>query len=440
MLSRRDVAVLCACIALDMSSGPGHTFGVNEFVEDIIQDLGITRTRVSLVWFCASLSSAVCVSFAGWFVDKYPPILILSFLTPVYVTTVFCMGETRSTWQLIVALSLMRFLGPECMCLISRTTLNRTFVSTRGKVSAIHSIPVTAFLLCEPVILSLIIRWIGWRSTYHVVAFAICAALAVGTYLLLRGEKSDRSESIVSAQVEMMRVSPFTADRQSYTPVKVSDEDRKRVDSQLSKSFDRLDGMTFREALSTSVFWAIVFASVPGSLFWSGMNYHISDHVRKKADLDPEIAAAAVFLPLTLVSILTNVGLSAGLVDRFGPRAHVRMYAGSCVSILLAMTLALDMRSKAVVAMYGACLGIFEGSSLAMYNVIFASLFGRRALGRIRGIATGFPIFATGIGPVFFSLISDTTPGGSYDPAIYILGLAALFMSTLLFVVPVASH
>ena len=50
--------VLCGCFLLQLASAPGHTFGVNAFVESWIRELGLTRTQVSTNWFLASTTSA----------------------------------------------------------------------------------------------------------------------------------------------------------------------------------------------------------------------------------------------------------------------------------------------------------------------------------------------------------------------------------------------
>lgn len=159
------------------------------------------------------------------------------------------------------------------------------------------------------------------------------------------------------------------------------------------------------------------------------MNYHISDHVSLLADLDAQEGAAAVYLPLALSSNILGFVLSACLVDRLSVRTRVRVMGSTYLFLLVPMFVSLHMKNIHIVILFGVTLGIFEGANLAFYNIIFSSLFGRKNLAQIRGLATAFGIVFTGIGPLTFSLCKSIS--GDYSAIIW--GLLVVQLAAAIF-------
>lgn len=161
---------------------------------------------------------------------------------------------------------------------------------------------------------------------------------------------------------------------------------------------------------------------------------NIADHVRHQAGLDAEASSAAVYLPLTISTNLVSLVLGVCVVDRLSTISRVRCVALAYAILALTMLISIHMPSVALVRLFGVTLGVYEGSAMALYNVIFASLFGRRHLGKIRGVAVGVGIFLTGLGPLVFSLCRDRT--GNYDDVVWVLFAVQCVTATALFVVP----
>ena len=74
--------VVLACFLVQMASAPGHTFGVNAFVDSWVADLSLTRMEVSTVWLLASVCSGLGVPFAGIALDRYGARWLITLVGP----------------------------------------------------------------------------------------------------------------------------------------------------------------------------------------------------------------------------------------------------------------------------------------------------------------------------------------------------------------------
>ena len=86
-----------------------------------------------------------------------------------------------------------------------------------------------------------------------------------------------------------------------------------------------------------------------------------------------------------------------------------QLVAAVCASMLA-------LRTEGHLRLWSGIYGCVTGGRMAMMEVVYASLFGTRALGTILGVSRGCDVAATGLGPVLFSAAFET--GHSYAPAI----------------------
>ena len=450
--------VAFACALVEICSAPGHTFGVNEYIDSFIEDLGTSRNSVSGVWMFASFFSASLVVVVARLMDKWSTRKVLAVVAPTYIVVLVLMRfVTNVVPELVILMSFMRLLGPECLILISRSTLNRWFVEQRGKASALMSVPTGVIFMTQSILVSFLIKTYGWRNSYSITALILTPCLLIGLVFLRdspesmnmkpdiswSNKKNEKSKgkymTVSSSDVEMTAISSSDLkekNEEDYATVDVTIESA-AVDDAVDESMSELkatttattslEGLTLSQTTRTAMFWAI--ALQPASIFWSGMNYHISDHVSLLAGLDATEGAAAVYLPLALCSNILGFLLSAFLVDRLSVKSRVRAMASTYLFLLVPMLVSLKMKNVHLVRLFGATLGIFEGANLAFYNIIFSSLFGRKSLAQIRGLATAFGIVFTGIGPLAFSLCKSAT--GDYNAIIW--GLLFVQLATALF-------
>jgi cyanate permease len=80
--------------------------------------------------------------------------------------------------------------------------------------------------------------------------------------------------------------------------------------------------------------------------------------------------------------------------------------------------------SVALAYLFGILFGVAFGMTFTMNNMVFATYFGRRSLGSIRGFASPIQLVFNAAGPFVAGLVYDIT--GSYVLAF--LGFAVLYM------------
>ena len=87
----------------------------------------------------------------------------------------------------------------------------------------------------------------------------------------------------------------------------------------------------------------------------------------------------------------------------------------------------LTLRTEGNLRTWSGVYGCVTGCRMALMEIIYASLFGTRALGSILGVSRGCDVAATGLGPVLFSAAFDST--GSYALAIALSATSNLVIS-----------
>merc|ERR1740117_1024138 len=93
------------------------------------------------------------------------------------------------------------------------------------------------------------------------------------------------------------------------------------------------------------------------------------------------------------------------------------------------------MTTRELATLFGGLLGVFRGIQGAIFSVVFATLFGRKALGKIGGFNMGVVIGCTGMGPLMFGVSRDNN--GSYNPAIYAIMVCQALSAVVLFLSPI---
>ena len=428
--------VVGACLACAMASGPGHTFGINEFIESFMAELHVGRTKISTLWIAASLFSASMVGATGYALDKWGSRRVLACALVPYVATVYALQFATQFEHLVVLVALMRFLGPETLMLTANSTVNRWFIVKRGKATALLGAS-RLFFYAEPVLMSSLIAAYGWRRTYGILAVA-CGALIMVSLVWIRDSPEScglRPDGGGGAPVYTKLKT-----RPSDVVAVASDSEGVGNDHANNKTPAAIqDGASFAWAARQPVFWLISIANMMSGVFWSGMNYHISDIVGSRtAEMRSEgDTAVAVFAPLAVTTTMSNFFVGLIVIDRLGARARVRLlggvYLGGFGGVML---LAARMASRAAVTAYGGCLGLAVGASTATYAVIYATLFGRKALAKTQGAATASAIAGTGFGPLLFGLSREHSGGYGWALAVNAVLLSAVSVALLCCRVP----
>lgn len=379
-----------------MATLPGQTVGVSIFLDEIIRELGLSRSLVSTLYLVGTLAGSFALPFVGRFIDRRGPRLTVVIVSVAFALACVWMGLVQSVIMLLVGFTLVRALGQGSLTLVSLHVINVWFVRRRGLAIGLAGIGMAAATAVFPTAVEGLIQDFGWRTSYMLLGVAVALTILPIGALLYRGHPErfglvpDRTAA--SAASARARYGDPT-EEPSFTP---------------------------EAARRTLTFWIFVGGSLLGSCLGTGLIFHHYS-ILAASGFD-RAAAAAAFVPLGVVSALANLG-TGYLMDRVQPR-----YLLSALTLVLggALLLAPFIAGPGMLLAYGALLGLRGGMQSAIGGSVMAYYFGRAHIGAIKGLATTMLVVGSAFGPLLFSLGLDLS--GSYAPV-----LVASAVPTLLF-------
>jgi MFS family permease len=265
----------------------------------------------------------------------------------------------------------------------------------RSRALAISSMGVGFAKVCMPVLAAWLILTLGWRQTWLVFGCLTLVLLVVPALLVIR-----RSP-------ESMGLLP---DGTAEIP---ADDSRTNSDLGAAEIGAQEAIWTRAEAVRTSAFWLLVITFGISSMGVTGLNLHVYSYVTDIGH-SPVIAA-------TVMSIIASMQLASPLAwgilaDRIGAR-----YAATLRFVIQAIGLAVAILTDNLVCLYAGFFlyGIGLGGNMVLPDTLWAGYFGRRSLGKIRGLGLLVSQVLAASGPPFFGFLFDITGGYGLSFAIF---------------------
>lgn len=389
-MRRQSIVVLGLATVTAALTGPGQTIGVSVFVDDLVDDLGLSREQVSAAYLVGTLTGAMLLPWVGRMIDRRGVRLAQLAIGAAFALALVNMSFVQGLVWLAIGFTGIRFLGQGSLTLVSTMTVSLAFDRRRGTALGIFSTATSALMAFVPVGLALLIAGVGWRNAWLVAAAVVLVTVVPIAYFGLRSLPTGHLGPDAEPVAE------------------VGD----------GADYDR------GEAMRTRSFW--ILASVTGSagMLATALNFHQID-LMGEAGIS-EQAAAALFLPQVLGSTIAGLGFGYA-ADRFGTRY---LPAISMVLLIAALLLAAVITAGPVVLLYSVTLGAMGGAVRVVAATLLPAWFGTTHLGSIQGGLTFFNVGASALGPV---VLSVTEAGfGSYSPAVVVLATipaAALLFS-----------
>lgn len=387
------VAVGCS-IGLAVGFGPIFVFSFGLFQKAMIAELGWNRAEFSLGFSAATLVTALLITQAGVFIDRYgirPVVLVGCLLLPAGLYA-FSLVHSYPAFLLIAA----------AMGLVGATTSYPGYVSALPAWFERHlglalSIAVTGVgygTALAGLLISLFIRDLGWRGAFRALALVVLVVALLNLVLLVR----DRP-----------RPARAPAERA------LAEQESRAV---------------FHDALRSGLFWrlALAFALVP--VVSIGINFHLPAILADHGYSALQIAGIAGVMGTTILFSRIVVGatldyLSARLVGGV-------LFGGQALGVLL---LAWG-HGSAMPFVAAALLGAATGGEGDLMPYAWSRLFGQKAYGRIYGAS--FALFNVGtlLGPLLLGAGFDRF--GTYRPVL--LGYSLLSLAAMALIATAAMH
>jgi MFS transporter, OFA family, oxalate/formate antiporter len=282
------------------------------------------------------------------------------------------------------------------------------FFRRRGRALAISSMGVGFAKVCMPLVAASLILWLGWRQTWVVFGF-VTLLLVVGPSLLVMRRKPEDIGLFPDGAAGPIKIAGTVAG--------------KKPAGGTSEISDQEAVWTRNEALRTQTFWLLVITFGIASMGVTGLNLHVFPYVTD-IGYSPVVAAS-------VMSVIASMQLASPLVwGLIAERMDVRV-AAMFRFVIQAIGLGLAILTHNVVCLYAGFFlyGIGLGGNMVLPEILWANYFGRRSLGKIRGLGLLLSQALAAVGPPFFGFLFDITHG--YDLSFAIFG-AALITSAFL--------
>jgi MFS transporter, OFA family, oxalate/formate antiporter len=301
------------------------------------------------------------------------------------------------TQFVIVRLTFVTFGDAMMGSMVVNIVIAQWFLRRRGRALAISSMGVGFAKVCMPIVAASLLLWFGWRETWMVFGLVTLILGVVPALLFIR-----RSPEAMGFLPDGTEPAVFSDDPR----VK---QNRPALDIAANQELEWTRG----EAIRTGTFWLLVITFGIASVGVTGLNLHVYPYVSDRG-YAPMVAAA-------VMSVIASMQLFSPLAwGLLAERIDVRL-AAMLRFVVQAIGLGLATLSSDIFSLYiGFFLyGIGLGGNMVLPEILWANYFGRRSLGRVRGLGMLISQVMAALGPPFFGFLFDATNGYGLSFAIF---------------------
>jgi MFS family permease len=351
-------------------------------MKPISEDLGVSRSLLTLALVTTTTTGAVVNPFFGWLIDRYGTRKTLLSIIPVFAAGVAGYSLLTPAPAVIFAIFFaVGLTGTITGPVPYATLIARWFDRERGLALGIAMAGVGLGTSVIPPIVAYLIGAYGWRAAYVGLGAVILVVAGLPVLLFIR----EPSEAERARQPD-------------FTP-------------------GPLPGVSFAAALQSWRLWAMIVAFLLGVIALNGV---LTQIVAMLTDRGYGLQEATTVLAVSGVASLVGRVLSGWCVDRFfGPYVAISFYVLPIVGMVL-----FGSGAGEPVPILGAVLcGAALGGEIDIMGFFVSRYFGLKSYGKIFGTMFGFFAGATGVGPFISGLSFDHYH--SYVPAfaLYDVGL-----------------
>ena len=378
-------------------------FVLGIFLSPIADEFGWSRTLIAGAVSVGAVASMVLSPIIGWAVDRYGAGIILTVSMVILGVAVISLAWATVPLFFYLGFATGRIIFHVPVQIGSGAVVSRWFIRKRGRAIGVlylaGAIGGIVFIQIASIALS---NW-GIGAAWIALGVTVLGVAVLPSALLI----VDRPEDVGLEPDGLPSGSP-----ESITVYLQPTQDPIEID------------WTLREAMGSKSLWIMV--GVVGTLFMTqaGVSVHIGAFYQ-----DRGLGITAVASAITINGIVSGIGsLVWGAIIERAPvqRVMVVLMVLSATSTFLLFT----VHSLAGAFAVSAVIGVVAAGGNVIPPVAYASYFGRRSIGSIRGIGeTGVQVGQT-IGPLLSGLAFDIN--GSYKVAFLTFAIVALIGSVVI--------
>jgi OFA family oxalate/formate antiporter-like MFS transporter len=379
------------------------------FLKPLTADLGVSRGVFSLLRSGEGLIAAFLAPVIGTLMDRYGGRWLMVFGAIIASLGYIVLSHVDNFSQFsLVRLSLITIGDSFMGYIVVNVAIAHWFSRKRGRALALTSMGIGFAKVVMPVLAASLIVWLGWRQTWLVFG-VVTLVLVVGPALL-----------IVRRSPEDMGLHPDGA--LAAAPKDEATHSAKTLSITQQATRDNIE-WTRNEALHTQTFWLLVITFGISSIGVTGLNLHVFPYVNDLGH--PPVVAATVMSVIASMQLASPIAWGI-LAERIDTR-----FAAMLRFVVQGIGLGLAIMTDSLFCLYAGFFlyGIGLGGNMVLPDILWANYFGRRSLGKVRGLGLLISQTVAALGPPFFGFLFDLT--GAYDLSFVLFG-AALITSAFL--------
>ena len=371
------------------------------FLKPLTAELGISRGVFSLLRSGEGIIGACCAPLVGTLVDRYGGRWLMVIGAAIAGAGYLILSQVGSFSQFAAIRLTFVTLGDVLMgYMVVNVVVAQWFVRRRGRAFAITSMGVGFAKVCMPVLAAWLLLMLGWRQTWTVFGVLTVALLVLPALLVVKRRPEDIGLFPDGTNEPVVSIRP-----------------KKRTEGQLSADESEML-WTRAKAMRSGAFWLLVITFGISSIGVTGLNLHVYSYV---TDLGHSPVVAA-----TVMSVIASMQLASPLAWGVLAERIEAKIAAMLRFVVQGVGLGLAISTGDIFCLYTGFFlyGIGLGGNMVLPDILWANYFGRRSLGKIRGMGLLISQVLAAAGPPFFGFLFNIT--GGYGLSFAIFGVALM--------------
>lgn len=371
----------------------GPVFAI--FVKPIGDELGWSRSTITLAFTIGSLGGSILSAIVGSLLDRYGARGVIVIAGMLVASALFGLALMTEPWHFWLAYGVGRAAAVAGIGLGTSVSIANWFVLKRGRAVAIRGIGQRLGQSIMPLLILPVLVLVGWREAFILLGVGALVFITVPSGIFLRRRPEDFGLLPDGA-------AHFIADDENYQkPIPIENE----------------YSWTLQQARRTRTLWVLTIGMALGLAAQIAMNVHVVASFEDRG--------VSQTLSITVVTIFGGVSaISMMPWGFFAERVHTRLVAMICMAlyvISMIVLLAFDV-SYQVAVVFAVIFGLATGGWTVSQSLIVASYFGRLHAGAIRGFTAPLEGLIAISGPLVAAVIRDST--GAYEAAFWAITFA----------------
>ena len=382
--------VLALAFTAMFVSGPGQSFLISVFVDDLLASTGISRTAFSSIYAGATVCAGLLTLLIGRVADRLGLRALWLGAAAGLATACLLTSLAEGIVLAAVSLALLRAFGHGSLPLVGTLLANHSVHQRRGAAVAAANFGLSAATIALPPLVALLIDGVGWRASFRILGLVV---LALAPLAFAIRPAAPGSPTPAAAGVEpAVAVAPGAA-----APARARPWPRRRGGH--AAGVDR----------SAVLLLAVL---VPLPIVATGLTFHA---VSLLAGRGLDRPAAALALSAIGIAAAISTGLAAGVIDRLSTSAMLVAMSATLLVSTLVLLVPVGLLAYPGFALMGLATALFSLAS----GIAWARSYGLAGLGRRQGVSFAVISVSAAVGPLPLAVSRSLT--GSYTAGLVLL-------------------